>query len=50
MENLEQTKNDTYTNNMPEESSNPFVLRLVYVVFTAMLLVAWIWFGTEIIS
>jgi len=41
---------DSFTENLPEESSTQFIVRPFHIIGTAMLLVAWAWLGTLIIN
>jgi hypothetical protein len=50
MKNTNVTLTDQYSDILPEESSTQFVVRPFHIVGTALLLVAWVWLGTIIIS
>jgi hypothetical protein len=50
MKNTSLLQTDQYTEIVPEESSTQFVVRPFHIVFTAMLLCAWVWLGTVIIG
>ena len=41
---------DSYTDVLSEESSTQFKVRPYHIIGTALLLVAWAWLGTIIIS
>lgn len=50
MKNTDVTLIDSYTEILPEESSTHFVVKPIHIIGTAVLLLAWAWFGTIIIS
>jgi hypothetical protein len=50
MKNTNVTLTDQYSDILPEESSTQFVVKPFHIVGTALLLVAWAWLGTIIIS
>ena len=50
MKNTIVTLTDSYTDILPEESSTEFVVRPIHIIGTAVLLAAWAWLGTVIIS
>ena len=50
MKNTNVTLIDSYTDILPEKSSTEFVVRPIHIIGTALLLVAWAWLGTVIIS
>ncbi len=50
MKNTNVTLTDQYSDILPEESSTQFIVRPFHIVGTAVLLVAWAWLGTIIIS
>ncbi len=41
---------DQYSEILPEESSTQFVVKPFHIIGTALLLLAWAWLGTVIIS
>jgi len=50
MKNANTLPADSYTESLPEDSSTQFIVKPIYIIFTAALLVAWAWLGTVIIS
>jgi len=50
MKNTNVTLTDQYSDILPEESSSQFIIKPFHIVGTALLLVAWAWLGTIIIS
>lgn len=50
MKNENVNLSDQYTDILPEESSTQFIVKPFHIICTAMLLVAWAWLGTVIIS
>jgi hypothetical protein len=50
MKNTNVILTDQYSDILPEESSTQFIVRPIHIIGTAMLLVAWAWLGTVIIS
>lgn len=50
MKNTNVSLTDQYSDILPEESSTQFVVKPFHIIGTALLLVAWAWLGTVIIS
>jgi len=50
MKNTNTILTDQYSDILPEESSTQFNVRPYHIIGTALLLVAWAWLGTVIIS
>lgn len=50
MKNANVSLTDQYSDILPEESSTQFVVKPFHIIGTALLLVAWAWLGTVIIS
>ncbi len=50
MKNTNVSVTDQYSDILPEESSTQFVVKPFHIIGTALLLVAWAWLGTVIIS
>jgi hypothetical protein len=50
MKNANTLPTDSYTEMLTEETSTQFMVKPFHIIFTAMLLVAWAWLGTVIIS
>jgi len=50
MKNTDAILPDQYLDILPEESSTQFVVKPFHIIGTALLLVAWAWLGTVIIS
>lgn len=50
MKNTNAILTDQYSDILPEESSAQFVVKPFHIIGTALLLVAWAWLGTIIIS
>jgi len=50
MKNTDVTLTDSYTDILPEESTTQFVVKPFHIIGTAVLLLAWAWLGTVIIS
>jgi hypothetical protein len=50
MKNTSVVLTNQYSDILPEESSTQFIVRPFHIIGTAVLLVAWAWLGTVIIS
>jgi hypothetical protein len=50
MKNTDIILTDQYSDILPEESSTQFVVKPFHIIGTALLLLAWAWLGTVIIS
>lgn len=50
MKNTDVILTDPYSDILPEESSTQFVVKPFHIIGTAVLLLAWAWLGTVIIS
>jgi hypothetical protein len=50
MKNTDMLPTDQYLDIFSEETSTQFIVRPYHIIGTAMLLVAWAWLGTVIIS
>ncbi|MDO9255533.1 MAG: hypothetical protein Q7U54_08480 [Bacteroidales bacterium] len=50
MKNTDVILTDQYSDILPEESSTQFVVKPFHIIGTAVLLLAWAWLGTVIIS
>jgi hypothetical protein len=50
MKNTDVILTDSYTDILPEESSTQFIVKPFHIIGTALLLLAWAWLGTVIIS
>ncbi len=50
MKNANSILTDQYSDILPEETSSEFIIRPFHLIGTAVLLVAWAWLGTIIIS
>jgi hypothetical protein len=50
MKNTNVILTEQYSDYLPEESSTQFVVKPFHIIGTALLLLAWAWLGTVIIS
>lgn len=50
MKNAEILPNDQFSEMQSLETSTQFVIRPLHIVFTFMLLAAWVWLGTAILG